>query len=141
MGEAADSVVIGPWAQTNRALVPRAVDRGEIPPVRDLETLARVVPTMAAYRVSIERRRIPNDYIASLLDTVLLPASDSLPATAADQGSIEPFAAASSSARIGTAVVTAWSPSRLESSITSSTCSGVAPWFSALRMCSFVPGT
>ena len=40
----------------------------------DVELLARVVPTMAAYRVSIQRKTIPNDYVASLIDSVLLPA-------------------------------------------------------------------
>lgn len=74
LGEAADQAVIGPWAAANRALIQRAIARGEIEPVGDLDTLARVVPTMAAYRVCIERRTIPSDYVASLIDGVLLPA-------------------------------------------------------------------
>jgi hypothetical protein len=40
----------------------------------DLEALSRVIPTMAAYRVYIERRPIPSEYIASLIDGILLVA-------------------------------------------------------------------
>lgn len=74
LAEAADAVVVGPWAAANRAIIERAVDRGEIEPIPDVDLLARVVPTMAAYRVSIQRKTIPNDFIASLIDAVLLPA-------------------------------------------------------------------
>lgn len=74
LGEAADRAVIGPWAAVNRALILRAIERGEVEATANIDVLSRVVPTMAAYRACIERLPIPNDYIASLIDGILLPA-------------------------------------------------------------------
>lgn len=74
LGEAADTAVVGPWATANAALIRRAVERGEVSPRADVDTLARVVPTMVAYRACIQRLPIPDGYVASLIDRVLLPA-------------------------------------------------------------------
>jgi AcrR family transcriptional regulator len=74
LGEAADTAVVGPWATANAALIRRAVDRGEVRPEADVDTLARAVPTMVAYRACIQRLPIPDAYVASLIDAVLLPA-------------------------------------------------------------------
>jgi AcrR family transcriptional regulator len=82
LGEAADAALIGPWAAANLALIRRAVQRGEVTSDADVEALARVVPTMAAYRVCIQRLPIPNEFIASLIDGVLLPALGIAPAAA-----------------------------------------------------------
>ena len=74
VGEAADAAVVGPWARANETLIQRAIKRHEVRPVDRLDTLSRVIPTMTMYRVCIQRLPIPNDYVASLIDAVLLPA-------------------------------------------------------------------
>lgn len=74
LADAADAAIIEPWAAVNRVLIERAVARREIAAPLDIDALARLVPTMAAYRVCIQRKPIPNDYVASLIDAVLLPA-------------------------------------------------------------------
>jgi AcrR family transcriptional regulator len=63
-----------PWTTANRTLLRRAIDRGEIAASTDVDTLAALIPTLATYRVCIERLPIPPTYIAMLIDTVLLPA-------------------------------------------------------------------
>jgi AcrR family transcriptional regulator len=74
LGEAADSAIIGPWAAANLLLIQRAVARGEVAADADAGRLARVVPTMAAYRACVQRLPIPNTYIRGLIDHILLPA-------------------------------------------------------------------
>lgn len=82
LGEAADAAVIGPWAAANLVLIRRAIERGEIAPVGDPELLARIVPTLVAYRVCIQRLPIPNDFVATVIEQVLLPALGVDPAEA-----------------------------------------------------------
>ena len=74
LAAAATDAIVGPWARANRVLLQRAVDRHEISAAADIETLAGVIPSLATYRVCIERQPIPPAYIRMLIDTVLLPA-------------------------------------------------------------------
>lgn len=74
LAEAANAAVVEPWVNANRILMQRAVGRGEISATTDIETLAWVVPSMATYRVCVQRRTIPPSFVANLIDTVLLPA-------------------------------------------------------------------
>ncbi|MEG3632407.1 TetR/AcrR family transcriptional regulator [Micromonospora palythoicola] len=74
LGEAVDKAIIEPWATANLLLIQRAVARGEAAADADAAGLARVVPTMAAYRACVQRRPIPNAYIEGLIDHILLPA-------------------------------------------------------------------
>jgi AcrR family transcriptional regulator len=74
LADAANAAVVEPWVAVNRTLLQRAVGRGEIPATTDIETLAWVVPAMATYRVCVQRKPIPGRYVATLIDTVLLPA-------------------------------------------------------------------
>jgi hypothetical protein len=55
-------------------LMRRAIDRGEISPDCDIETLSLVVPSMAAYRVLILRKPVDRAFLESLIDGVLMPA-------------------------------------------------------------------
>ena len=89
LADAANDVAVEPWVEFNRLLLTRAVGRGEIPATTDIETLARVVPSMATYRVAVQRKPIPPDYVAGLIDTVLLPALglSAAPTSATDPGS------------------------------------------------------
>ncbi|MEO8263381.1 MAG: TetR/AcrR family transcriptional regulator [Pseudolysinimonas sp.] len=74
LADAANAAVVEPWVAVNRVFLMRAVGRGEISAATDIETLAWVVPAMATYRVCVQRKPIPGRYVASLIDTVLLPA-------------------------------------------------------------------
>lgn len=74
LAEAASAASIGRWIDVNRLLMRRAIDRGELDPEADVETLARVIPAMAVHRVSIERKHIDRAFLVGLIDSVLLPA-------------------------------------------------------------------
>src|ERR1700753_1554799 len=49
LATAVNSVIVEPRAAINRVLMRRAVDRGEISPDCDIDTLSLVTPSMAAY--------------------------------------------------------------------------------------------
>jgi len=74
LSEAANAAIVEPRVAVNRVLMRRAVDRGEISPTCDIETLSLITPAMAAYRVLILRKTVDRDYIMSLIDGVMLPA-------------------------------------------------------------------
>lgn len=74
LAEAAHAASTEPWVWVNRILIQRAIDRGEVRVAVDVDTLAQVVPSMAAFRVAIERKPIDLDYLRRLIDGVLLPA-------------------------------------------------------------------
>jgi AcrR family transcriptional regulator len=74
LADAANAVVVEPWVDLNRLLLTRAIGRGEIPATTDVEGLSWVVPAMATYRVAVQRKPIPPEYVAGLIDGVLLPA-------------------------------------------------------------------
>ncbi|MCU1446897.1 TetR/AcrR family transcriptional regulator [Cryobacterium sp.] len=74
LAEAANAALVKPRAEVNRFLIQRAVDRGEISPRCDVETLCLVTPSMAAFRTLIERKPVDRDFLISLIDGVLLPA-------------------------------------------------------------------
>jgi AcrR family transcriptional regulator len=74
LAQAASAAIMEPRARINRVLLQRAVDRGEIAPVGDIDTLAMVMPAMVAYRVLMQRRPVDREYLVSLIDGVLLPA-------------------------------------------------------------------
>lgn len=63
-----------PWTTANTVFLRRAIDRGEIAADIDVETLAALIPTLATFRACIQRQPIPPEYIAKLIETVLLPA-------------------------------------------------------------------
>jgi AcrR family transcriptional regulator len=74
LAEAANAAIVEPRASANRILMRRAIDRGEISPDCDIETLSLVVPSMAAYRVLILRKPVDRAFLESLIDGVLMPA-------------------------------------------------------------------
>ena len=53
----------------------RAIERGEISPDCDVETLAVLAPAMAAFRVLVQKQPVDAEYLVSLIDGVLLPAA------------------------------------------------------------------
>lgn len=74
LAAAANDAIVEPWAAANRALMRRAIDRGEIDAAADVETLAQIIPSMAAYRALIQRKPFDREFLASIIDGVLLPA-------------------------------------------------------------------
>lgn len=71
---AVNAAIVEPRAAINRTLMRRAADRGEISPDADIDTVALVTPSMAAYRVLILRRPVDREFLLSLIDGVVLPA-------------------------------------------------------------------
>jgi AcrR family transcriptional regulator len=74
LADAANDALIKPRAAANRFLIQRAIDRGEVTPGCDIDTLCLVTPAMATYRTLIERRPVDREFLISLIDGVLLPA-------------------------------------------------------------------
>lgn len=74
LAEAVNAALVEPRAAANRILMRRAAERGEIAADSDIETLAHVTPSMAAYRVLILRKPVDRAFLLSLIDGVLLPA-------------------------------------------------------------------
>jgi len=74
LADAADAVMVEPWAAAHRALMERSIDRGEVAPSADVATLSRVVASMAAYRSVVLRKPFTEAFLTDLVDGVLLPA-------------------------------------------------------------------
>ena len=80
LAEAVDAAIVEPRAAVNRFLMRRAIDRGEVSPHHDIDTLSMVTPSMVAYRVLILRKPVDREFLISLIDGVLLPALGLQPA-------------------------------------------------------------
>ena len=74
LAEAANDVIVEPWSAALRLLMRRAAERREIPATAAIDTLARVIPEMAAYRSLIQRKPFELAFLTALVDNVLLPA-------------------------------------------------------------------
>jgi AcrR family transcriptional regulator len=74
LAAAATAAIAEPRLAVNRIFLQRAIDRGEIPANVDIEALAVVGQSMAAYRVLMLRKPITRDFLLSIIDGVVLPA-------------------------------------------------------------------
>jgi AcrR family transcriptional regulator len=74
LADAANAAIVEPRATANRALMQRAIARGEIPADCDVDVLSQISPSMAAYRVLILRKPVDRAFLISLIDGVLMPA-------------------------------------------------------------------
>lgn len=74
LAEAGNAAVVEPWVAALRVLMRRAVESGEVSDSADIEAVSRVIPSMAAYRVFIQRKPFDRDFLVSLIDGVVLPA-------------------------------------------------------------------
>jgi hypothetical protein len=54
-------------------LLERAIERGEIAPDVDVETIAQIVPAMVAYRTLVQGALVERAFVLSVIDGVLLP--------------------------------------------------------------------
>ena len=83
LAEAVGAAITEPRAAINRALMQRALDRGEIGPDADIETIAHIGPSMAVYRTLAQRKPVDRDFLVSIIDGVVLPALGLPPGTGA----------------------------------------------------------
>jgi AcrR family transcriptional regulator len=92
LADAANAALVKPRAEVNRFLIQRAIDRGEVAPECDIDTLCLVTPSMAAFRTLIERKPVDRDFLISLIDGVLLPALGLIPGEPepAHRGKVQP---------------------------------------------------
>jgi AcrR family transcriptional regulator len=74
LAEAVNATIVEPRAEANRILMRRAIERGEISPECDIETLSHVTPSMAAYRSLVLKKPVDREFLISMIDGVLLPA-------------------------------------------------------------------
>jgi AcrR family transcriptional regulator len=82
LADAANAAIVEPRAALNRLLLQRAVDRGEISPDCDIDTLAILMPAMASFRTIVQRKPMDREFLVSLIDGVILPAAGIGPAHA-----------------------------------------------------------
>ncbi|HEY4269745.1 MAG TPA: TetR-like C-terminal domain-containing protein, partial [Galbitalea sp.] len=75
LADAVNETIVDPRAAVNRVLLTRAVERGEIPADTDIERLALISPSMAAYRVLVQRKPVDRKFLISVIDGVMLPAA------------------------------------------------------------------
>lgn len=74
LAEAVNAAIVEPWAMAHRILIRRAQERGEISEAADIETVAQLIPALAAYRSLIQRKPFEKEFLLTLIDSVLLPA-------------------------------------------------------------------
>jgi AcrR family transcriptional regulator len=72
--DAGNAAIVEPWAAANRTLIGRAIERGEVAATAHIETVAQVIPSMAAYRALIQRKPFDRAFLIAMIDGVLLPA-------------------------------------------------------------------
>jgi len=72
--DAVNAAIVEPRTTINRLFFQRAIDRGEIPPDCDVDTLAMVAPSMSAYRALVLKKPVDRPFLVSLVDGVILPA-------------------------------------------------------------------
>ncbi|GAA2223423.1 TetR/AcrR family transcriptional regulator [Herbiconiux moechotypicola] len=70
-----EQAIVEPRAEVNRTLLRRSIARGEARADCDVETIALISPSMAAYRTLILRKPIDREFLVSLIDGVILPAA------------------------------------------------------------------
>lgn len=74
LSDVAADALVGPWVAANRTLMQRAVTRGEAAAHAPVETLATIIPSLGAFRSLVQRRSFDRDFLATMIDDVLLPA-------------------------------------------------------------------
>lgn len=74
LAEAGHDAIAAPWVTANRILISRACARGEARAGAHVETLAQIIPSLAAYRTLIQRRPFDRALLVEIIDAVLLPA-------------------------------------------------------------------
>ncbi len=73
LADVAHSAFVEPWIEVNKILIGRALKRGEASKTSNIEIVAQLLPSMAAYRMLIARKDFDRSFVISLVDNVLLP--------------------------------------------------------------------
>ncbi|MBN9605740.1 MAG: TetR/AcrR family transcriptional regulator [Actinomycetales bacterium] len=79
LAETTRRALVEPRAAVTRALLRRAVERGEARPDCDIETLASVSAAMASYRTLMLRKPVDREFLLSVIDGVIVPAAVGAP--------------------------------------------------------------
>jgi AcrR family transcriptional regulator len=79
LADAVNRAITEPRATINRRLMQRAIDRGEVRADADIETIAHIGPSMAAYRVLVQRKPVDRAFLVAMIDGVVLPALGIVP--------------------------------------------------------------
>ena len=79
LADSATAAIVEPRAAVNRMFLRRAIERGEIRPEVDIETLSLVSAAMVSYRTLMLRKPVDRAYLVSIIDGVILPAVGLLP--------------------------------------------------------------
>jgi AcrR family transcriptional regulator len=74
LAEAGHAAIVAPWVAANRILIERARARGEVHAHAQIDTVAQIIPSLAAYRALIQRRPFDHAFLVEIIDGVLLPA-------------------------------------------------------------------
>lgn len=74
LAEAGHDAIVSPWVAANRTLILRALDRGEVAPGAHVETVAQIIPALAAYRALVQRRPFDHAFLVEIIDGIVLPA-------------------------------------------------------------------
>ncbi|USX26219.1 TetR/AcrR family transcriptional regulator [Oxalobacteraceae bacterium OTU3CINTB1] len=74
LAEAGHDAVVAPWVAANRVLIQRSMLRGEAAQDSRLDTVAQIIPSMAAYRTLVQRRPFELSFLTEVIDAILLPA-------------------------------------------------------------------
>ena len=74
LAEAGHDAIVAPWVAANRTLIERARARGEANADAHVDTVAQIIPSLAAYRALIQRRPFDHAFLVEIIDGVLLPA-------------------------------------------------------------------
>jgi AcrR family transcriptional regulator len=74
LAEAGHAAIVAPWVAANRTLIERAQARGDADRGAQVDTLAQIIPSLAAYRALIQRRPFDHAFLVEIIDGVLLPA-------------------------------------------------------------------
>lgn len=72
---AAREALIEPRAAAHRIIFQRAINRGEIAPDCDVDTLCTIGPAMAAYRALMLRQPADRAFTIDTIDRIILPAA------------------------------------------------------------------
>jgi hypothetical protein len=74
LAEAVNEAITEPRARLNRVLIERAIERGEVSPDVEIDTIAHISPSMTAYRTLVQRKPVDRAFLIGLIDGVVLPA-------------------------------------------------------------------
>ncbi len=74
LAEEATAGIFEPWTEINRALMQRAVERGELPALANIEMACEVIISMTYYYSLGQNKAFDKDAYSALLDNILLPA-------------------------------------------------------------------